>query len=225
MVEVVEKTGAVSVLILDSLRLSGLGLACLLKECSDFEIVGNEQCPKRLPDYFNLMKVDVVLMEVAYLKGDPFRFVADWSREYPGVRFFVLAAYPEAVYAERMIRAGASGYLEKTVEPEQLVGAVRRVMSGEVVVSPVIAQRMLSAMSGNRGGQKDVSSGAAALTDRELQVLAYVAQGASTSEIAQLMGIGVKTVDSYKERIKSKLALKNSVQLIQAAGRLLRTVG
>jgi len=163
-------------------------------------------------------------MDVTFSGFDPFRVLADWTKEYVDLRFLVLSGYSEKIYAERLIRAGASGYISKNTDLDNLVESIKQVAEGELAVSPRTARKLLNAYRG-RVTSKGYVGGVEALTDRELQVLGLIAQGMSTTQIASDMGIGKKTVDTFKERIKSKLLLQTSLQLAQYAGRALGISG
>lgn len=216
----VSENQSISLLMLDSHRLFTAGLESLIRGVDDISVVGCIQSPRELSASIGLFQVDVIVMGLDFENFDPFRSIPDWRKEHPGGRLLVLSGHDEEIYAERLIRAGASGYISKSSEFEDLLDAIRRVAKGELAVSPTIARHLLNNYTGN-ASSRDKNKDLSALTDRELQVLTLIAKGCSTVTIANQMSIGKKTVDTYKERIKSKLSIQTSMQLTQYAGRVI----
>ena len=154
-------------------------------------------------------------MELVFDGADGVRGLSDWARAHPEVKFLVLSQLPERVYAERVLNAGASGYLMKHTSAADLLDGIRRLAAGEVVVSQAMASHLLANFSNRGSGNESDAFGR--LTARELHVLDLVGQGYATAHIAVQMGISKKTVSTFKERIKTKLSLTSSQQLAQAA--------
>ncbi len=120
----------------------------------------------------------------------------------------MLSGYPETELAVRTIRAGAAGYLNKEMAPEELVVAIRRVITGRKYVSEVVAE-LLAGIVGKPGDSPHFS-----LSDREYQVMMLLAAGRTVSEIAAEIGLSVKTVSTYRSRILDKMNLKNNAELM-----------
>jgi DNA-binding NarL/FixJ family response regulator len=134
---------------------------------------------------------------------------------FPAIVPFVLSMHAEKIYAERAIRAGARGYVTKAEASETIVRAVRQVLAGEVHVSGTIAQGIVRQLLGHLRRKDEATLDM--LSDRELQIMELIAQGKSKQEIAVLLGLSVKTVDTYRERIKEKLGLANANAVLQYA--------
>ncbi len=135
----------------------------------------------------------------------------------PDLPVLVVSRHDEGVYAERALRAGARGYVSKLEADSVLVGAVRLVLAGGVHVSPDVQARLLGRSVGRTG---DPTAGpTAVLSDRELEVFEATGRGAPTREIAERMHLSVKTVESYRARIKEKLGLSSAAELMQHAVR------
>ena len=128
----------------------------------------------------------------------------------------VLSMYDESAYAERALQAGAQAYLMKQSAAESVVEAVHRVLRGEIVLSANMQTQMLSRMVGRRrvGDSKE------SLSDREIQVLQLIGSGLSTSEIASSLRRSVKTIESHRAAIKSKLGLRSGLELIRYAANM-----
>jgi DNA-binding NarL/FixJ family response regulator len=119
------------------------------------------------------------------------------------------------MYAERVLRAGARGYLMKEVAAEQFITAVQRILSGGVYLSEAMASRMLEMAVGAKG--RAVASGLEQLTDRELEVLSLIGGGKATKIIADQMGISTRTVEAHRAHIKEKLGLTDGAELVRYA--------
>ena len=156
---------------------------------------------------------DLVVTEVALpgLSGiDLVKRLLDDASDLP---ILVFSSQEEAVYAERTLRAGASGFISKTTGEEAFLEAVRHVLCGQVYVNPRVRQRILAGMAGARTPASLVEH----LSDRELAVFELVGQGRTRSEIAGLLNLSPKTVGSYRARIKAKLNLDGAAHLVQMA--------
>jgi hypothetical protein len=120
----------------------------------------------------------------------------------------ILSIYPEEQYAIRLLKAGASGYLNKDLAPEELVNAVQRVLLGKRYITPTIAEKLASSL--DHPAEKDPHE---LLSDREFSVLKMLATGKSVSEIAETLYLSVTTVSTYRARILTKMALKTNADL------------
>jgi DNA-binding NarL/FixJ family response regulator len=127
----------------------------------------------------------------------------------------VVSRHDEGLYAERAIRAGARGYVMKLEAAERIVKAVRRVLNGGIYVSEEVNERLLLGMAAGR--QTLVQSPLEVLSDRELEVFELTGRGQGTRDIAERLHLSVKTVESYRARIKDKLNLKTTAELMQHA--------
>jgi two-component system invasion response regulator UvrY len=127
----------------------------------------------------------------------------------PQLPVLVLSAHPETEFAVRIIKAGASGYLNKHLAPEELVTAIRRVMSGRKYIGPEVAELIADSLG------KDGDETHAALSDREFQVMLLIGAGKTVSEIAEEIALSVKTVSTYRARILEKMNLKNNAELMR----------
>jgi DNA-binding NarL/FixJ family response regulator len=136
------------------------------------------------------------------------------------VPVLVLSMHDESLYAERALRAGATGYVTKNQATEEVLLAIRRVLAGEIHLSEKMTTVFLKTLS--TVGTKSVARSLDRLTDRELQVLEFVGRGYTTRAIADALKLGVATVDTYRARIKEKMNFRNAVELQHFAVRWVR---
>jgi DNA-binding NarL/FixJ family response regulator len=140
-----------------------------------------------------------------------------WIRtDYPEVRVLVLSMQDEALYAERLLRLGVSGYVMKNVAGTDFLGALRKVARGQRHVSSAMGERLLTQVARGRapGNDEDPVS---SLTDRELEVFRLIGEGISTREISQRLGLSMKTVDAHRRHMREKLNLRSTSELIRYA--------
>jgi DNA-binding NarL/FixJ family response regulator len=134
----------------------------------------------------------------------------------PDVRILVVSRHDESLYAERCIRAGARGYVMKQEAGDAIVNAIRTVLDGRIFVSEEINERLLQSMA-EGGRDRIMQSPLEVLSDRELEVFELTGRGDSTREIAERLHLSVKTVESYRARIKNKLNLDSANELMKHA--------
>ncbi len=154
--------------------------------------------------------VDLLLLDLAL--GDNFGLTAlpRLRSACPGMRVVVLSSLDEGRFAERALQAGADGFVHKAALSGQLLAAVDTVMAGRVHVSPELQDRLLRRTGPSAGGRP-------ALSDRELEVLRLIADGLSTREIADTLNRSVKTIETHKQTLKSKLGADTPAQLLRQA--------
>jgi DNA-binding NarL/FixJ family response regulator len=139
----------------------------------------------------------------------------DLRTTYPHLPILILSMHDEFMYAERALRAGARGYVMKQDATETVLVALRRILNGEIYVSDRISDRMVQRYIRSRAAGQPAS--VADLTDRELEVFRLIGEGHSTRQIADVLHISVKTVESYQAHIKEKLSLRSGRELVQHA--------
>jgi DNA-binding NarL/FixJ family response regulator len=132
-----------------------------------------------------------------------------------GLRVLVLSMHEESLYAERALRAGASGYITKHQGADEVLLAIRRVLAGEVYLSEKMTSESLKSLTTTE--VKTISGSVVRLTDRELEVLDLIGRGHSAREIAEKLQVGVATIDTYRAKIKEKMNLRNATELQHVA--------
>jgi DNA-binding NarL/FixJ family response regulator len=152
-----------------------------------------------------------VLIDLALQKSSGLDLIREIRARGRDPRILVVSAYDEGLFAERVLRAGAEGYINKQELQASVIEAIRTVLRGEVFMSAAVTQRLADRTLG-RGG-----SGPLVLTDRELQVFEGIGRGRTTREIAAELNLSVHTVESHREKIRLKLNLRNGTELQQRA--------
>jgi DNA-binding NarL/FixJ family response regulator len=160
---------------------------------------------------------DIVIADISLKTTHGLELVKDLQSRLPSLPVLILSMHDESLYAERVLRAGAKGYITKQEATKKIMLAVRQVLSGQIYVSEKMATRMLHKMVLGRSAEKSSNSPVERLTDRELEVFQLIGRGQGTRKIAEELHLGIKTVESYRARIKEKLKLEDGTQLLQQA--------
>ena len=156
---------------------------------------------------------DVVLLDISMPRKDGLAVTGALRKAAPQIKVLILSVHSNKEYLFRIIQAGAHGYVSKEASPDQLMHAIESVNNGEAFFSPEVAQAALSQLV-NNGGKKDPF---AQLTGREKEVLVLIAQGQSNKEIANHLGIGVRTIETHRERIMRRLDIHSVAGLTKFA--------
>jgi DNA-binding NarL/FixJ family response regulator len=191
------------------------GLVQLLGGIADFRIVDAVGDESGARASIQRHSPDLVLLDLMLGGAHSLTLIEDLSRENAKLKILVLSMMNEAVYAERALRAGALGYVMKTADTDEVLQAVRSVLDGRVYLSPRIFVTVFRGLL-QRSSLRQVQ-GAEGLSDRELQVFQLIGSGAPNRQIATQLGISVKTVETHREHLKSKLGLQDSSALVHAA--------
>jgi len=158
---------------------------------------------------------DLIVVDIA-LKGiNGIELIKRLRSRLPNVKMLVASMHDESLFAERALRAGARGYINKEEAPENVIEAIRQVLSGGVFLSSVVKDRLLSVMID--GGEPSDQSLVETLSDRELEVFTLIGRGLTTREIANRLHLSVKTIETHRERVRSKLNISNSSELMRHA--------
>lgn len=160
-------------------------------------------------------KPDIVIMDISLEGTSGLELTKNILVKHPNMLVLVISMYDESVYVERVLRAGAKGYLTKREASNQIILAIRKVLGGDIYVSDKWKDKLMHKFVGRAKAAND--SMAVSLSDRELEVLQLTGQGYSTRLIAEKLYVSIKTIESHFANIKIKLDLKNSHELIQYA--------
>lgn len=159
-------------------------------------------------------KADLAIVDLSLGEGTGLELIRQLHDAAPALAVLVLSMHDEALFAERALRAGARGYIMKHEAIDGLVSAIRQVLSGRIYVSERMSQNVLE-----RLGREELPSGGRLgnLTDRELEVFEMIGRGLSTAAIADQLRVSIKTIETYRSNIKTKLNLKDAADLIRFA--------
>jgi DNA-binding NarL/FixJ family response regulator len=204
------------VLVVDDHPIVREGLADLINKEKDVVVCGwAENIPQALKSIKEL-KPDIVTVDISLENVSGLELIKDIKVRFPDLPILALSMHEESYYAERALRAGAKGYLTKREATKKVIAAIHRVLDGQLYLSEKMKEELLhSLLTGNTRNAE--SSPIDRLTDRELQVFSLLGQGRGTRQIAEQLYVSVKTVDTYRSRIKEKLNLTSSSQLLQLA--------
>ena len=210
--------GAVStrakVLIVDDHPVVREGLALHLATQPDLEVCGEAE---DLPGALALLasvQPDVAIVDISLKNSNGIELIRRIKDREPSIRVLVWSMYPENLYAERALRAGARGYLNKGQATRHVLDAVRAVLQGRVYVSGALAEQFLQRMVGRKPEERPAID---SLSDRELEAFQLIGEGLTTEAIAETMHVSPKTVETFRARIKEKLGIGNLTELIHRA--------
>ncbi len=205
------------ILLVDDHPLMRKGLALTLDAEADLEVVGQASDAEEALGVFDDLAPDLVLVDVSLPGMNGIELVKHLIVRDEEVKVLVVSRHDESLYAERAVRAGAKGYVSKLEADEAIVKAVRYVLRGGIYLSEELKDKLLF---GAAVGRKDaMQSPLEVLSDRELEVFEMTGRGLPTKEIAERLHLSVKTVESYRARIKTKLGLESGTELMQHAVR------
>jgi DNA-binding NarL/FixJ family response regulator len=160
-------------------------------------------------------KPDLAIIDLTLKNSDGLELIKDIRSRWPKVQMLIVSMHDESLYAERVIRAGAQGYVTKQEATRKILLAIRRVLSGSIYLNEKVAAHIIGRLTARSCAV--AATPAEQLADRELQVFDLTGRGLNTAEIATRLHIAVKTVETYRARIKDKLKLKDSSELLQCA--------
>jgi DNA-binding NarL/FixJ family response regulator len=203
------------VLIIDPHPAARDGLALRLQQADGFQICGEAGDVTTAFQLVTATQPDAVVTDVALSGGSGLDLLRKILDRCPTARVLVWSRYRESIYAERVIRAGAAGYIQKDQPTTAVVEAVRHVLKGKVYLSPAMTDAMLQQAGGK--AYNLAADPVEALSDRELEVFRMIAQCRDTQEIAKELHLSLKTIETYRGRIKMKFGADSSAELLRLA--------
>ena len=203
------------VLIVDDHPIVRQGLRRMIEPEPDLVVCGEVQTEREARAAIRALAPDVVIVDISLAQGDGLELVRDVHAQRPELPMLVLSMHDELIYAERLLAAGASGYIMKQAASDQLLIALRKVLDGEVYLSESLAGNL--GRSEGAGGSGVGADPIDRLSNRELQVLSLIGRGMSSREAAEALGLSVKTVETHRQSLKRKLNLATNAQLLQYA--------
>jgi DNA-binding NarL/FixJ family response regulator len=202
------------VLIVDDHPIVRQGLRRMIEPEPDLVVCGEVQTEREARTAIRALSPDVVIVDISLAQGDGLELVRDVHAQQPELPMLVLSMHDELIYAERLLAAGASGYIMKQAASDQLLIALRQVLSGGTYLSESLASNLgRSEGTGGSAGADPIDR----LSNRELQVLSLIGRGLSSREAAEALGLSVKTVETHRQSLKRKLNLATNAQLLQYA--------
>ena len=205
----------IRLLIVDDHAVVRSGLRMMLENEADAEIVGEASSAAEAIEAAMRLKPNVILMDIGLPDLSGIDATREIKKRTPDVSIVALTIHEDEEYFFKMLEAGASGYVPKRAAPEELITAIRAAATGQVYLYPSLAKLLVrDFLDGGRAPGEQASSD---LTDREQEVLTYLAEGASNEEIAASLVISPKTVARHRENIMRKLSLHSRSELVRYA--------
>jgi len=204
------------VLIVDDHPIIRQGLKELIEQEADMVVCGEaDSAPAALKAVLTL-KPDIAIVDISLNKDmSGIKLIKDIKSQIPSLPILVLSMHDESVFAERVLRAGARGYVMKEEATEKVMVAIRKILSGDIYLNEQTASRMLSKIAHGHTAEEGTSIDL--LSDRELEVFELIGQGLGTRKIAEKLFLSVKTIEAHRMHIREKLKLNSATDLLQHA--------
>ena len=206
----------VRILVADDRPLLRVGIKTVLTQEPDFHIVAEAASASEATELIEKQPIDVVVLGINLNDGPSLEALREIRRAWPNLPVLIVSIHAADLHAVRLIKAGASGYLSKTSPPEDLIQATRRIAAGRRHVSESLAELLAEAIA-SPGRTRADQPLHEALSDRELQVVCFLASGKSVSQIAMVMRLSVKTVSTYRTRALEKMHMGTNAELTRYA--------
>ena len=190
-------------------------LALLIQEEFGMEVCGQTDNIREALLLARNTRPDLAVIDITLKGSSGLELLKDWKAQGLNFPTLVLSMHEESLYAERVLAAGARGYITKHENSETLLKAIQRVLEGKTYLSEQMTEVLLGKMSGRNASTSPIER----LADRELEVFQLIGNGRTTREIAETLNLGITTVDTYRTRIKDKLGLSNAAELMAFAAR------
>jgi DNA-binding NarL/FixJ family response regulator len=204
----------IRILVVDDHAILREGVRALLQLHADFEVVAEASNGMEAIEAVARLDPDVVLMDIAMPGLGGIEAALEMKKQGRRARILILSQYEDREYVRRLLKAGVAGYVLKKSAGAELANAIRAVHRGGLVLDPEVARTAMEEANPATPGEADPYD---ALTDREKQVLKLVADGRSNKEVAEVLGISVKTAMSHREHVMEKLGVHNRTELVRFA--------
>jgi DNA-binding NarL/FixJ family response regulator len=202
----------IRVIIVDDHAVVRKGLSQILEETEDILVTDEASSGAELIAKLQSYKYDVVLLDISMPGKDGLMTLKEIKQVNPDLPVIIFTVFPEEQYAIRVLKAGAAGYINKQSEPEEIITAIRRVSEGKRYISPTLADLLATSVSQeNKAPLHDI------LSDREFQVMCFIAAGKTISDIARELNLSVNTVSTYRIRILEKMKMKSNAEITHYA--------
>ncbi|MFL6519443.1 MAG: response regulator [Chthoniobacterales bacterium] len=212
-----------SVVLVEDHRMFREQLAHLINQAEDMKVCGEADNVQEGLELIRRLRPNIAIIDISLKGASGLELLKELRAHDIDVPALVLSMHEETLYAERAMRAGASGYITKHEASADVLIAVRRIIGGEIYLNPKFMGQMMSKIM--HGAEGSSSEPTARLADRELEVFRLIGRGLTTREIGEKLGLGTATVDTYRARIKEKLKLENMARLRLEASRWVQEHG
>ena len=207
-----EKESSIKVLVADDHEIVRQGLKTLISEHTDLSIAGEAENGDQVLKIVKKTKVDVVLLDFDMPEKNGLDTLVELKALYPKLPVMILSIFPEDHYGTRFLKAGASGYLQKSSATDKLIDAIRKVFNGGKYISSALTDKLVTGL--NKDKEQFLHE---SLTDREFQVFRLLATGKKLKEMADELCLSINTISTYRSRILQKMDLKSNADVIRYA--------
>jgi DNA-binding NarL/FixJ family response regulator len=215
--------GKLRILLVDDHPMVRERLAAAIHEQADLVVCGEAEDRFTALELIEKTDPQLAIVDLTLKQSHGLELIKDIRSRFPDLAILVVSMHDELLHAERVIRAGARGYITKQEATDKIMLAIRTVLGGDVYLSEKMAARIASGAIGSRRGVNTLP--VARLSDRELRVFEMLGQGHNTRQIADDLHLDMRTIETYRARIKEKLDLKDANELLQHAIRWMQTAG
>lgn len=203
------------VLIVDDHPMVRDWLGILIGKQTDLTVCGEAASAREAMQLVAAQKPDIAIVDLSLEGKSGLELIKDLKALHPNLPILVLSMHDESLYAERVLRAGARGYVAKREATDKVMVAIRRILGGDIYVSDSLSAKIVR--QAITGGESVAASPLSRLSDRELEVFQFIGRGKSTRQIAEMLNLDVKTIESYRTRVREKLGWESSRELLQHA--------
>jgi DNA-binding NarL/FixJ family response regulator len=211
-----ERTKPVRILVVDDHPAVRDALAVLIAGEVDLEVSGEAADLTEAVQLAAATHPDVAIIDLALKSGSGMDLIKRFRQNHHNTQIIVWSMHSDELYAERAIRAGARGYINKQQATRKIIEAIRHVLEGKLYLSPAMADKLLQRSLGT-SNRASSHSAIESLSDRELDVFQFIGQGMKTSEIAARLHLSIRTIETYRDRIRAKLGLRHGTDLSRRA--------
>ncbi|HUU58181.1 MAG TPA: response regulator transcription factor [Phycisphaerae bacterium] len=209
------KSGKKKVLIVDDHPLICRGITDLAEQEPDLVVCGEVGDVPGALKAIEKLKPDIVVVDISLKDSNGIELIKDIKVRWPALPVLVFSMHNEVFFTERVLRAGARGYISKREPPMKVIEGIRELLKGGVCVSEEMTSQMIERFVGSKGNARE--SGVDGLTDREYEVFEWIGKGLPTRDIAEKLHLSVKTVEAHRDHIKRKLKLDSAAELVRYA--------
>ena len=199
--------------IVDDHPLVRQGLSQIVASEADMEICGEAEDSPAAIRGVGEANPDAIIVDISLKGANGLELIKNLKAIHEDIPILVFSMHDETIYAQRALRAGAKAYVMKKESPSKVVDAIRKIIQGEIYVSPSVADQVLHQIVSGPGNVS--TSPVDRLTDRELEVVQLIGRGLSSREVAESLQLSVKTIESHRAHVKEKLSLRNATELVQ----------
>jgi two-component system invasion response regulator UvrY len=198
----------IKILIADDHGIIRKGIKQILSRTSDIEVTAEASTGQEALEKIWTSHIDLVILDISLPGRNGLEILKQIKSQKPKLPVLILSMYPEEQYAVRVLRAGASGYLTKESDKNELVEAIRRIAEGKKYITPSLAEKLASELEPSNDKALHER-----LSDREYHILCLIAKGKSSNEIAEELALSVKTVSTHRARVLEKMGMKSNAEL------------